>query len=251
MVDVPDAPTHDNGRAALSCVLVDDHPAVLDAVSRFLESNGIAVVAALSDGAAAADEIRRLRPAVAVVDLHLPGIDGIELARRVIEENGGDTAILLYTGYGDVARLTDAVEAGVSGFLVKDAPLWRVDSSDPDGVGRRPLHRPNPGNPADQRDGGAAGRSDGRRAHVDADAGRGTRSIPPGSGVRGVERPGTVRRVGRGSDEDANNRLAVATARQPFRSQAGAGPLYIDDVTVVRELDAPTGSCWKRRSGRC
>ena len=50
MVDVPDAPTHDNGRAALSCVLVDDHPAVLDAVSRFLESNGIAVVAALSDG---------------------------------------------------------------------------------------------------------------------------------------------------------------------------------------------------------
>ncbi|MFL5828425.1 MAG: response regulator [Solirubrobacteraceae bacterium] len=125
-MDTSHAPAHDNGRAALSCVLVDDHPAVLDAVGRFLESNGVAVVAALSDGAAAVDEIRRLRPAVAVVDLHLPGIDGIELARRVIEENGGDTAILLYTGYGDVARLTDAVEAGISGFLVKDAPLGEL-----------------------------------------------------------------------------------------------------------------------------
>ena len=120
VVDVSDALTHDHG---LTCVLVDDHPAVLDAVSRFLESNGVAVVAALSNGTAAVDEIQRLRPAVAVVDLHLPGIDGIELARRVIEKNGRDTAILLYTGYGDVARLTDAVDAGISGFLVKDAPL--------------------------------------------------------------------------------------------------------------------------------
>jgi DNA-binding NarL/FixJ family response regulator len=111
---------------ALTCALVDDHPAVLDAVSRFLESNGIVVVAALSNGTAAVDEIQRLRPAVAVVDLHLPGTDGIELARRVIGKNGRDTAILLYTGYGDVARLTDAVAAGVSGFLVKDAPLTEL-----------------------------------------------------------------------------------------------------------------------------
>ena len=111
---------------ALTCVLVDDHPAVLDAVSRFLEANGVMVVAALSNGTAAVDEIERLRPAVAVVDLHLPDIDGIELARRVIEQNGHDTAILLYTGYSDVARLTDAVAAGVSGFLVKDAPLTEL-----------------------------------------------------------------------------------------------------------------------------
>jgi two-component system response regulator DesR len=123
MVDTSDALTHDHG---LTCVLVDDHPAVLDAVSRFLESNGVAVVAALANGTAAVDEIQRLRPAVAVVDLHLPGIDGIELARRVIEKNGRDTAVLLYTGYGDVARLTDAVAAGVSGFLVKDAPLTEL-----------------------------------------------------------------------------------------------------------------------------
>ena len=120
VVDVSEALTVDHG---LTCVLVDDHPAVLDAVSRFLESTGVTVVAALSNGTAAVDEIERLRPAVAVVDLHLPDIDGIELARRVIEKNGRGTAILLYTGYGDVARLTDAVDAGISGFLVKDAPL--------------------------------------------------------------------------------------------------------------------------------
>ena len=120
VVDASGALTHDHG---LTCVLVDDHPAVLDAVSRFLESNDVAVVAALSNGTAAVDEIQRLRPAVAVVDLHLPDIDGIELARRVIENSGRDTAIILYTGYGDVARLTDAVDTGISGFLVKDAPL--------------------------------------------------------------------------------------------------------------------------------
>jgi two-component system, NarL family, nitrate/nitrite response regulator NarL len=109
-------------RTALTCVLADDHPAVLDSVARFLVANDLKVAAAVGNGADALEAIHEFRPSVAVVDMRLPGIDGIELCRRVVG-SGLETAILVYTGYGDAAYLADAIASGVRGFLVKDAPL--------------------------------------------------------------------------------------------------------------------------------
>jgi DNA-binding NarL/FixJ family response regulator len=112
----------ENPRAVITCVVADDHPAVLDAVGEFLTAAGIEVVGRARDGDEALALIRQRRPRIALVDVRMPGIGGIELARQVARAAPA-TAVLLYTGYGDQALLTEALDAGVAGFVLKEAPL--------------------------------------------------------------------------------------------------------------------------------
>ena len=64
-------------RAAVTVVIADDHPAILDAVGRYLELNGIAVLGTTADGDGAVALCEELRPAVALVDLRMPGLSGL------------------------------------------------------------------------------------------------------------------------------------------------------------------------------
>jgi two-component system, NarL family, nitrate/nitrite response regulator NarL len=107
---------------SISCVVADDHPAVLEAVALFLEQSGIDVVARSEDGEEALAAIEEHKPLVALVDVRMPKLGGIELTRQAQRSTPG-TAILLYTGYGDRALLTEALDAGVAGFVLKEAPL--------------------------------------------------------------------------------------------------------------------------------
>jgi DNA-binding NarL/FixJ family response regulator len=106
----------------ITCVVADDHPAVLEAVVEFLAQAGIDVVARARDGEEALERIEERKPQVALVDVRMPKLGGIELARRA-QRSAPNTAILLYTGYGDRALLTEALDAGVSGFVLKEAPM--------------------------------------------------------------------------------------------------------------------------------
>lgn len=108
-----------------TCVVADDHPAVLDAVSRFLERSGIDVVARVSSGDRALDEIRALNPSLALLDARMPALTGVEVARRA-SADAPETRTVLYTGYGDRALLAQALDAGARGFIRKDAPLNEV-----------------------------------------------------------------------------------------------------------------------------
>jgi DNA-binding NarL/FixJ family response regulator len=103
-------------------VIADDHPAVLEAVAEFLAHGGVEVVGRASDGEEALERIEQRRPRVALVDVRMPKLGGIELARRA-KRAAPETAILLYTGYGDRALLTEALDAGVAGFVLKEAPM--------------------------------------------------------------------------------------------------------------------------------
>jgi DNA-binding NarL/FixJ family response regulator len=105
-----------------TCLLADDHPALLDAVGRFLELRGIEVVHRARNGREALDEVRRQRPDLALLDLVLPLLSGTETARRIVREVP-ETAVVVYTGYADEPRLLEALDAGARGFLSKDAPL--------------------------------------------------------------------------------------------------------------------------------
>jgi DNA-binding NarL/FixJ family response regulator len=106
----------------VTCVVADDHPAVLEAVAEFLAQGGIEVLARARDGEEALERIEQRKPRVALVDVRMPKLGGIEVTRRA-KRSTPDTAILLYTGYGDRALLTEALDAGVSGFVLKEAPM--------------------------------------------------------------------------------------------------------------------------------
>jgi DNA-binding NarL/FixJ family response regulator len=113
------------GAPALTCVVADDHPAVVQAVSGLLAANGVEVVASAGDGEEALARIVERRPAVALVDVRMPRLDGIEVVRRARRE-APETPVLLYSGYGDRALLTEALDAGAGGFVLKEAPLEEV-----------------------------------------------------------------------------------------------------------------------------
>ena len=107
---------------SLACVVADDHPVVLDAVCALLESRGLVVQARATDGEAALALIAKHRPPVALVDLRLPGMSGSEAAREA-QRLSPDTAVIVYTGQSDVACMTEVLDAGAKGFVLKDAPL--------------------------------------------------------------------------------------------------------------------------------
>jgi len=106
----------------ISCLVADDHPAMVEAICAVLEDHEIRVVGRARDGAEAFAKIETRRPAVALVDVRMPSLSGIELARRATKARLG-TAIILYTAYGERALVTDALDAGAQGFLMKEAPL--------------------------------------------------------------------------------------------------------------------------------
>ncbi|MCQ4621030.1 response regulator transcription factor [Corynebacterium sp. CCUG 71335] len=98
-------------------MLIDDHPVVRAGLRAVLNSFGdIDVVAEASDGTA---EV----PAdvdVVVSDIQMPGVDGIELTRRLVAEGG--PPVLILTTYDTQADVVAAMEAGAMGYLLKDAP---------------------------------------------------------------------------------------------------------------------------------
>jgi len=104
----------------LRVVLVDDHALVRSGFRLILESEpGIEVVAEAGDGHAAIDVVRRWRPDVVLMDIQMPGLDGIA-ATRVLAGEGVKVVIL--TTFERDDYILDAVRAGASGFLLKNAP---------------------------------------------------------------------------------------------------------------------------------
>ncbi len=106
----------------ISCLVADDHPAVLDSVSRFLEASGIEVVARVDRGDDALAAIEAHRPDVALLDVAMQPLNGIEVSRRAAQLVPECQAIL-YTGSRDTKLLEQALDAGARGFVLKEAPL--------------------------------------------------------------------------------------------------------------------------------
>lgn len=109
--------------SALRVVLVDDHPIVRAGVrSLVADGAGVDVVAEAATGEDAVALARHLRPDVVLCDLRLgEGIDGIETTRRLRELDPAPAVVILTTFDRDV-EILGAVEAGASGYLLKDAP---------------------------------------------------------------------------------------------------------------------------------
>jgi DNA-binding NarL/FixJ family response regulator len=111
-----------NEPSPITCLVADDHPAMVEAICDTLADDGIDIVGRAVDGEEALAKIQTRKPRVAVVDLRMPRVGGIETARQVARSTP-ETAVILYTAYGDRALLTEAIDAGARGFVLKEAPL--------------------------------------------------------------------------------------------------------------------------------
>ncbi len=108
--------------ANTTLVVADDHPPVLESISRYLGSRGYRVLGRARNGEEAVRLVESQRPALALLDLRMPGLTGVAVTRRV-DRTTPETACLVYSGFGDAALLTEALDAGARGFVLKDAPL--------------------------------------------------------------------------------------------------------------------------------
>jgi DNA-binding NarL/FixJ family response regulator len=108
--------------AQINCLVADDHPAMLRAIAELLKREGVQVIGEAADGDEALAKIEQRKPDVAIIDIRMPRLSGVEVARRAARVSP-DTAVILYSGYGDKALLLEALDAGVRGFVLKEAPL--------------------------------------------------------------------------------------------------------------------------------
>jgi DNA-binding NarL/FixJ family response regulator len=104
-------------------LVADDQPLVRAGLTTLLGGESdIEVVAAVADGEAAIESARRLRPDVACLDIRMPGTDGIAATRALCGPDVTDPVpVLILTTFDDDEYLFGALEAGASGFLLKDA----------------------------------------------------------------------------------------------------------------------------------
>jgi DNA-binding NarL/FixJ family response regulator/tetratricopeptide (TPR) repeat protein len=103
-------------------ILADSDALRRDGLKAVLQANGeIEVVAGCADGQQTIETIRELRPEVAIIDLNLPGLHGIELVRRVRGEALG-TKMVIMAGTADDEIVREVVRAGADGYLLKNGP---------------------------------------------------------------------------------------------------------------------------------
>ena len=105
-------------------VLIADDQALVRAGFRMIldAESDVDVVGEASSGAEAIDEVRRLRPDIVLMDVRMPEMDGIEATRRLLAEDGAQTKVVMLTTFDMDEYVYEALRAGASGFLLKDAP---------------------------------------------------------------------------------------------------------------------------------
>ena len=103
-------------------LLAEDQAMVRGALSALLNlETDIEVVGAAADGESAWRELQRLKPDVLVTDIEMPGLSGLELAQRV-QRHGFPAKVVIVPTFARAGFLRRALDAGVSGYLLKDAP---------------------------------------------------------------------------------------------------------------------------------
>jgi DNA-binding NarL/FixJ family response regulator len=105
-----------------TCVVADDHPPVLESVSRYLGARGFRVVGRAGNGEEAVALVESQRPELVVLDVRMPALNGSAVIRRVARTTPQSSCVV-YSGFGDAAVLNEVLDAGARGYVLKEAPL--------------------------------------------------------------------------------------------------------------------------------
>ena len=108
------------GDQQLRVMVVDDHPMWREGVARDLTEAGMRVVATAADGTEAITRFPAARPDVLVLDLQIPGPNGVEVTREVLAKDPA-ARVLILSASGEQQDVLEAVKAGATGYLVKSA----------------------------------------------------------------------------------------------------------------------------------
>jgi DNA-binding NarL/FixJ family response regulator len=108
-------------------LIVDDHPLTREALSSLLGAHGFEVVGCASDGAEAVREAARLRPDLVLLDLSMPGLDGLTALPR-LREAAPECEVVVLTASGTEENLLAAIRGGAAGYLLKTEPPERIAS---------------------------------------------------------------------------------------------------------------------------
>ena len=106
-------------------LLVDDHPITREALGALLAQHGFDVVGEAADGAEAIELARRHRPELVLLDLSMPGMDGLEALPR-LREAAPETEVVVLTASGTEENLLAAIRGGAAGYLLKSEPPERI-----------------------------------------------------------------------------------------------------------------------------
>src|SRR5204862_6007592 len=108
---------------SLRVLIVDDQALVRAGFRMILDAEeDIEVAGEAADGQEAVAEARRLRPDVVLMDVRMPEVDGIEATRRLLADDGAESKVVMLTTFDMDEYVYEALRAGASGFLLKDAP---------------------------------------------------------------------------------------------------------------------------------
>jgi DNA-binding NarL/FixJ family response regulator len=108
-------------RAATTVVLADDHAIVREGIAALCAAHGMRVLGEVADGGAAVEMIAALNPDFAILDLHMPGVTGIEAIRR-LRTAGCTVKLLILSISREEDTVLEALHAGADAYLLKDGP---------------------------------------------------------------------------------------------------------------------------------
>jgi DNA-binding NarL/FixJ family response regulator len=104
------------------CLAVDDHPTVRQGLGlMFGLAPDLELVGSVENGEDVIEAVKRLRPEVVIMDVRLPGIDGISAVKRIAEA-APEVKTVMFSAYGDKRLLSDAIAAGARGYVMKGSP---------------------------------------------------------------------------------------------------------------------------------
>jgi DNA-binding NarL/FixJ family response regulator len=106
-------------------LIVDDHPLTRDALAGLLAHNGFDVVGQAGSGEEAIDQARELHPDLVLLDLSMPGMDGLAALPK-LRDAAPNAEIVVLTASEDESNLLGAIRAGAAGYLLKSEPPERI-----------------------------------------------------------------------------------------------------------------------------
>jgi excisionase family DNA binding protein len=105
-------------------LVVDDEPEIVELIRSFLERSGSYEISTASDGISALIEVGRVKPDLLILDIMIPGVDGVEVCRRIKDDTSNKTVIVAVSGTSENER--KVLQAGADSFMLKPVDLDKL-----------------------------------------------------------------------------------------------------------------------------